>query len=346
MSQSSSGSVPRGIEPLPAAREVAPGIWKITLPIPFPLRTVNVYALIDSDGWVLVDTGIGTPDARAAFAEGLQKAGLDLAHLRTIVLTHHHPDHVGLSGELQEQSRASILMHPIDEKSLHIIWAGAMPHRFDKVSHFFHQHGLPPTHLWYTRTDPNIMHQLIRVPPHEAFTLIEDGQYLELAGETYQVLWVPGHADGQVVLFRAHDGVFLAADHVLPRITPNVGLYSEYDRPNPLDDYLNSLRKVENLPASLVLPGHGEPFEGLRARVHEILHHHDERLELALSLLKAQPRHAADLTHLMFPNRRLDNDEMLRMAVAEILAHLEYLRLQGKLRQHYTDEGSILYEVI
>src|SRR5258707_4707243 len=94
----------RADEPLPEAREVAAGIWNITLPIPFPLRTVTVYALVGPDGWVLVDAGMGTPDARAAFAAGLQAAGLDLAGLRGLVLTHHHPDHVGLSGELQEQS--------------------------------------------------------------------------------------------------------------------------------------------------------------------------------------------------------------------------------------------------
>ena len=103
--------------PLPEAREVAAGIWKITLPIPFPLKTVNVYALVGKNGWTLVDAGMGTPDAREAFAAGLQKAGLALADLQAIVLTHHHPDHIGLSGELQEQTGARIYMHPIDERS-------------------------------------------------------------------------------------------------------------------------------------------------------------------------------------------------------------------------------------
>src|SRR5205823_13881479 len=84
-------------EPLPEAREVAPGVWKITLPIPFPLRTVNVYALIGKDGWALVDAGIGVPEARAAFWEGLQRIGLTVDTIRAIVLSHDHPDHIGLS---------------------------------------------------------------------------------------------------------------------------------------------------------------------------------------------------------------------------------------------------------
>jgi glyoxylase-like metal-dependent hydrolase (beta-lactamase superfamily II) len=336
----------RADEPLPEAREVVSGIWKITLPIPFPLRTVNIYALVGQDGWTLVDAGMGTPDARAAFVAGLERAGLSIDNLQAIVLTHHHPDHIGLSGELHAQSGARVYMHPIDERSVRIIAEGTMPRRFGRVTSFFKQHGLENTELWYTQADAKAMRSILNVPPHEAFTLVEDGDTIDLAGEQYRVIWVPGHSDGQVVFFRERDGVFLAADHVLPRITPNVGLYSEGDRMNPLGDYLSSLRKVEDLPASLVLPGHGEPFTDLGGRVREIIHHHDERLALLLTLLKERPQHAAELTRQMFPNRRLDNHEILRMAVAEILAHLEYLRLTGKVEQHHTAEGIILYAPI
>ena len=336
----------RADEPLPEAREVVSGIWKITLPIPFPLRTVNVHALVGADGWAMIDAGMGKPEAREAFALGLERAGLSIARLQAIVLTHHHPDHIGLSGELQAQSGARVYMHPIDERSVQIIAEGTMSKRFGRVSSFFKRHGLENTELWYTQSDPGAMRSILNVPPHEAFTLVEDGEMIELAGEQYRVIWVPGHSDGQVVLFRERDGVFLAADHVLPRITPNVGLYSEGDRMNPLGDYLDSLHKVEKLPASIVLPGHGEPFEGLEERVREILEHHDERLDRLVTLLRERPQHAAELTRQMFPNRRLDNHEVLRMAVAEILAHLEYLRAQGKLRQRSTDEGIILFEVV
>lgn len=335
----------RADDPLPEAREVVSGIWKITMPIPFPLRTVNVHALIGTNGWVLVDAGMGTPEARAAFSAGLDRAGLRIADLQAIVLTHHHPDHIGLSGELQAQSGARVYMHPIDERSVRIIAEGTMQERFGRVSGFFKQHGLERTELWYTQTDPKTVRSMIHVPPREAFTLVEDGDVIDLVGEQYRVSWVPGHSDGQIVLFRARDGVFLAADHVLPRITPNVGLYSVGDRMNPLNDYLTSLRKVEHLETSLVLPGHGEPFEHLGPRVREIIQHHDERLARLVSLLTERPQNAAELTRQMFPNRRLDNHEVLRMAVAEILAHLEYLRLQGKLKQQLTAEGIILYEL-
>jgi glyoxylase-like metal-dependent hydrolase (beta-lactamase superfamily II) len=332
--------------PLPVAREIVPNLWKVVLPIPFPLKTVNVYALVGKDGWALIDTGMGTPEARAAFEEWLHLSGLGIDTLRAIVLTHHHPDHVGLSGELQAQSGAPVYMHPIDEANLQVIWSGTMPQRFEHVSRFFQQHGLPPTQLWYNQIDQEVMRHLINVPPHEAFLPLEDGQDFELMGEHYRIIWTPGHADGQICLFRARDGLFLAADHVLPRITPNIGLYSDRDRINPLDDYLNSLNKVVDLPATMVLPGHGEPFTDLAGRVGEIVAHHKERLQQILDLLAVEPQNANQLTKQLFQERVLKNDEARRMAVAEVLAHLEYLRFQDKVEQYHTKDETILYTIV
>src|SRR5579875_3588692 len=190
-------------EPLPEAREVVPNVWKITVPIPFPLRFVNMHALVGKDGWAIVDTGMGNPDARIAFAAGLQRAGLDIHDLRAIVLTHHHPDHVGLSGELFEQSGAQVYMHPIDAEAIQILWNNSLPQRFGRVSQFFLQHGLPPTQLRYTHVEPQQARTIINVPPPEAVTPVEDGEMLELVGEVYRVIWVPGHSDGQIVFCRA-----------------------------------------------------------------------------------------------------------------------------------------------
>ena len=332
-------------EPLPEAREVAPGIWKITVPIPFPLRTVNVYALVGKDGWAMVDTSMGTPDTREALEKGLGQAGLRIEDLRTIVLSHHHPDHVGLSAELQEQSGAAVYMHPIDEAAIRVIWAGKMPERFGRVSQFFSQHGMPPTDFWFTQVEPDVMRNIIRVPPHEVITLVDDGAYITVANEQYRVIWTPGHSDGHICLFRDRDGVFIAADHVLPRITPNIGLYSEKDRPNPLGDYLDSLAKVAPLPASIVLPGHGEPFADLAGRTSEIMQHHEEREAHILTLLNAGPQHAYAVAEQLF-GHRWNNSEARRMAVAETLSHLEHLRFGERVERNRTPEGLLLYAVV
>ena len=324
--------------------EVASNIFKITVPIPFPLRTVNVYALVGEDGWTMIDTSMGTPDTREALWAGLDEAGLRLEELRTIVLSHHHPDHVGLSAELQERTHATVYMHPIDAAAVRAFGSGTMQERFGRVSSFFGQHGMPPTNLWFTQVEPEVMRNLIRAPRQEDITHVEDGEYLALSGEQYRVIWTPGHSDGHICLFRERDGVFLSADHVLPRITPNIGLYSEKDRVNPLGDYLDSLAKVEQLPASIVLPGHGEPFNDLAGRTREIAQHHDERLALILGMLEAGPQHAYGLAEQLF-SHRWDNSEARRMAVAEVLSHLEYLRYSNRATQERTPEGVLLYSV-
>jgi glyoxylase-like metal-dependent hydrolase (beta-lactamase superfamily II) len=344
MQQTPSNQPRRSEEPLPQAREVASSIWKLTVAIPFPLRHVNMYALVGKEGWALVDTGMGTPEARAAFTAGLERAALNLEELRAIVLTHHHPDHVGLSGELYEKYRVPVYMHPIDIAAVQVLWSGTISKRFEGVSDFFLQHGLPPTHLWYTQVDPEVMRQIISVPPEEAFLAVDDGDTLDLLGERYRVIWVPGHADGQITLFRERDGVFLAADHVLPRITPNIGLYSTKERPNPLQDYLDSLEKVAHLPASIVLPGHGEPLQDLAGRCAEIAAHHEERETQLLTLLQDRPQHAAALAEQLF-KQRLHTDEARRMGVAEVISHLEHMRYQGRITQHRTENGVILYTV-
>jgi glyoxylase-like metal-dependent hydrolase (beta-lactamase superfamily II) len=301
-----------------------------------------MHALIGQDGWVLIDAGMGTTDARAAFQAGLTRAGLEVKNLKAIVLTHHHPDHIGLSGELYAQSGAKVYMHPIDEASVQLIYSGTMPERFGRVSHFFTQHGLPHTSLWLNNINQQEARIILGVPPHEAFTLVEDGDILDLLGEHYRVLWTPGHSDGQICLFRERDGIFLAADHVLPRITPNIGLYSEKDRPNPLDDYLHSLEKVSHLPASIVLPGHGEPFIGLSERTQEIIDHHYHRESLLRDMLKDGPQNAYQLTQRLF-NDRLKSDETKRMAMAEVLAHLEHMRFNGQVKQQHPTDDSIVY---
>ncbi len=335
----------RADEPLPEAREVASGVWKITLPIPFPLRTVNVYALVGKNGWALVDAGIGVPEARTAFWEGLERVGLTVDTLRTIVLSHDHPDHIGLSGELQEQSGATVYMHPIDESSMHFLWGGNQPDSFLRASKFFLQHGMPPGDRWFSLAGSEHIRDIIRVPAHEAITLVEDGEEIDLVGERYRVIWTPGHSDGHICLFRERDGVFLAADHVLPRITPNVGLYSEYDRVNPLGDYLHSLEKVAPLPASIVLPGHGEPFADLAGRTAEITQHHVEREMQIMNLLDNKPQHAYSVAQQIFANR-WKNNEARRMALAETLSHLEYLRFNGQVKQQHTTDGLILYAAV
>lgn len=329
-------------ESLPETREIIPGIWKITLPIPFPLKTVNVYALIGKGGWALLDAGIGIPLARTAFEAGLVTAGLKIENLRMIILSHNHPDHIGLSGELQEQSGAPVYTHRITKESLQTMWSDKRLDGFARANRFLEQNGMPTQDYWGVQANSADMKKILRVPEDKYITAVEDGQDLDILGKHYQVIWTPGHADGHICLFRPSDGLFIAADHVLPGITPNIGIFSNDERLNPLADYLESLKKVSTLPATLVLPGHREPFTDLARRTKEIIEHHHERENLIKQLVDQEPQHAYQLAGQVF-GARLKSTEATRMGVAEILSHLEHLRIAGKVEKKQDQNGHILY---
>jgi glyoxylase-like metal-dependent hydrolase (beta-lactamase superfamily II) len=197
---------------------------------------------------------------------------------------------------------------------------------------------MPPGDLDHITRGNRHIRRAIHLPPREAVAPLADGETLHLAGAAYQVIWTPGHADYHLCLLR-EDGLFIAGDHILPRITPNIGLYPN-SRANPLRDYFASLARVRDLPARLVLPGHGHPFSDLAARVDELRLHHEERAAQTLALLAARPdgADAYTLASDLFGGR-LRNADDHRFALAETLAHLEDLRAQGQVERVAHDEG-------
>jgi glyoxylase-like metal-dependent hydrolase (beta-lactamase superfamily II) len=323
--------------------QVLPNLWRITVPLPFDLRWANAYLLCGNGGWCLVDAGLATPQAEAVMLEGLASLGITPAELSTIVVTHAHPDHIGLSGRFQEASGAPVLMFELDAQRMFSIWSEPDMRSAEMVSRFYTSHGMPPEESDLEKASLAATRRLVTIPGQ--ITSLEDGQEVLLLGERYRVIWTPGHSDGHMCLWREADGLLIAGDHILPRITPNIGLYPRA-RPNPLRDYLESLQRVRHLTASLVLPGHGRPFHGLAERVDELLAHHQDRSELTFQLV-AQAQDARGATaHAIAAQLfegRFHSLQNRRFALAETLAHLEYLRLQGHLNCHEDEQGIVHY---
>lgn len=315
-------------------REIVPGIVQIPVPIPYPMRYVNCY-LIRGDGVALVDTAMDTPEGRAALEGALAELGLGFADLDQVILTHHHPDHYGLSG-LIEAAGAEVWLLDIEEQTGHRFWLEYEPWLQASVEQF-RRHGAPLTGLegmaqgmWLTRSQVH--------PPQHPKT-VTDGETLNIAGWLFRVTWTPGHADGHMALLR-DDGVLLAGDHLLERITPNIGLWA-YSRPNPLGDYLESLEKVKRLEARMALVGHfGPVIPDIPKRAEELRRHHDERLNELLMLLEGGPQTAWEVSLKLFGGQL--SFVQRRFAWAETLAHLEYLRLQGSIRTE-GGEGVVRY---
>lgn len=298
------------------ADQVAPGVRRIALPLPIPaLKVVNVY-LVDGEDRSLVDTGIHTPEAEAALRSGLAAAGTGLDGIARTFVTHLHPDHFGLAGTL-ERSGSSVVMHRPEAERAREVWA--KDHPLITATHaWFDLHGMAPEvnagmrDAWIAMAG--------RVDDVERIAVVDDGGTFDLGGRTARVVWTPGHTDHHAVLFDEDTGTLFAGDHVLPRISSNVGLYS-FSRDDPLGDFLASLRRVRVLPVRRVLPAHGEPFDDLGGRVDELLEHHALRLDAVAEL--ATGTHAYAIALRLFPKLRSAHEA--RFALAETLAHLRHL---------------------
>jgi glyoxylase-like metal-dependent hydrolase (beta-lactamase superfamily II) len=319
-----------------------PGLRRIVIPLgDNPLGTVNAYLVEAGDGPVLIDTGWRTPEARAALDDACAAIGRRVADLRQIVLTHAHPDHAGLASTLRECSGAPILLHPADRPF-------ADPaRRQGRISsalsgEWFRRHGLPPRDREAAGGARGTITE--RNPPFVPDADLADGQALALGPFTFRVIWCPGHAPGQVSLYDERAGLLIAGDHVLPAISPNVGIYSAEDR-DPLGDYLASLVRVRDLPVGLVLPGHGAPFRDLARRVDEIAAHHEARFREILAQFAGQPLTAFDLCAcLTWAGGRVPfaglHPFQQTLALAETIAHLEVLRARGQVAR--TDDGDLI----
>jgi glyoxylase-like metal-dependent hydrolase (beta-lactamase superfamily II) len=312
-------------------------IWQVKMPLPYTaLPWVNAYVVRGRDGFDIVDPGLHTQQTEAIWETVITDLGFRWEHIRSIVLTHHHPDHYGCAGWLQQRTHAPVKLSYQTWMQADHLWGEYATQTSDDILSLFITHGLP--HSMHNEMWMHLESFVERVSPHPTHWLsIEDREVIQLGDEDYIALHTPGHAAGHLSFYQQETQRLFCGDHVLPGITPNVSLLPFGD-PNPLATYLMSLQDVSQLTVEQALPGHREPFKNYNERIGSIQRHHKTRLALIEQRL-SKPITAYELCCSLFGDRL--SMHQLRFALSETLAHVIYLLEQGTI--HIEGEGQIQF---
>jgi glyoxylase-like metal-dependent hydrolase (beta-lactamase superfamily II) len=321
--------------------EVAPGVRWLRMLLPFQLNHINLWLLRDVvdgiEGWTLVDCGIADDATRAAWEQvfATQLGGLPV--LRVIV-THMHPDHIGLAHWLTERWGVRLWISASDYHTARLASTATTSFGGDGTARFMASHGLvDPESQEKIKARKNYYASMVPQVPN-AFRRLLAGARLLIDGHVWVCHVGHGHAPEHMSLHCEALNVLISGDMVLPRISTNVSVYETEPEADPLRLYLDSIRRMKALRADVrVLPSHGRPFTGLHTRVDQLVAHHDERLADVISACTEAPQCAADLLMILF-RRPLDLHQTT-FAMGESVAHLHALWLDGRLTRRLDADG-------
>jgi glyoxylase-like metal-dependent hydrolase (beta-lactamase superfamily II) len=310
--------------------EVMPGILWVRLKLPFRLNHVNIYLLADGDGWAMVDSGFGNEESIAAWT-ALFEGALARVKITRLIVTHSHPDHVGLAGWVVERFGCPLLMSQVEYLQSVYFQNRGTEERKQAQRLFFRRHGMDES-----LTDKllgrgqDYLKQVSILPP--AYRRVSHGDEISIGARRFKVITGGGHALDQVMLYCAADKLFLSADQVLSKISPNVSVWAVEPDQNSLGEYLASLASLTTtLPYDLlVLPGHGVPFYGLKTRIKQLADHHEERCRLIAEACRETSQTSKELVPVVFHKHALDAHQM-GFASGELVAHVNYMLVEGRL---------------
>ncbi len=318
------------------SREVAPGVRWLRMPLPFALDHINLWLLEDGDGWTIVDSGFGRGEETKLLWERVFASSLGGRPVGRVIVTHFHPDHIGLAGWLCERFAVELWMTQGEWLTAQLVRQGWGGGDVEKRARHYRRNGLPAAELEALSRRGNLYAQNVTpVPP--TYRRIRAGDEIAIGGGKWRVIVGEGHAPEHACLYCRETGVLISGDQVLPKITTNVSVWPDQPEGNPLKLYLDSFAQFRALPEeTLVLPSHGLPFYGLHRRLDDLVEHHEERLARTLQAC-AEPRTGAEIIPVLF-RRQLDLHQ-LSFAIGEALAHLHFLVSRGELERECGSDG-------
>jgi glyoxylase-like metal-dependent hydrolase (beta-lactamase superfamily II) len=318
----------------PGAHEVGPGIHRIPLPLPGDsLKAVNIYAISDGEQVVLIDGGWALDEAEQLLAEGLETIGYELGDVRDFLVTHLHRDHYTQAVAVRRNHGGRVSLGEGERACLELIHTITTHPDVARL----HEAGA----LDLSRVLAEWRGERDLVNWEEPDTWLDDGVDIPLQTRTLRVIATPGHTRGHVVFHDPAAQTLFAGDHVLPHITPSIGV--ELNRPrSPLRDYLSSLELIRALPDARLLPAHGPVVASVHDRIDELLEHHEHRLTATAQAVEHGAHTAFDVAQVLPWTRRLRRFPELDMfnqilAIFETMAHLRVLVERGWLTESNLD---------
>ncbi len=323
--------------PPPTGRtcSVHPGILWLRMPLPFALDHINLWLLEDGNAWTAVDTGFSVAPVKEAWQQILGER-----EVSRLLVTHFHPDHLGLAAWLQDQTQAELWMTQSEYLTAHMVHAQIAGCSIPAMLDFFRNHGLDEAPIEGLRARGNVYARGVPTIP-ATFHRIQDGDQISIGKHQWRVIVGDGHAPEHASLYCDETHVLISGDMLLPRISTNISVFAATPDANPLNGFLTSIDRLRALPEdTLVLPSHGLPFRGLHARVAQLETHHAARCDDLLEAC-ATPKTAAELIPVLFP-REITDPHQVMFAMGEAIAHLNYLQ-QARRLERVVENGSIRF---
>jgi glyoxylase-like metal-dependent hydrolase (beta-lactamase superfamily II) len=315
---------------------VAPGILWLRMPLPFALNHINLWLIEDGPQWTAVDTGFALPETRAAWQQ-IFAAELGGRGIGRVIVTHFHPDHIGMAGWLTEHWQAPLWITEKEWLHARMLSRDGNDDSVRLRRDFGHRAGLNDEDATvFAERQGGYRRGVPTVPP--SYHRIGEGTAIQIGGREWRVIIGEGHAPEHACLYCAEAGVLIAGDQILPRISPNISVQAHEPDGDPLARYLASLDRLRRAlpPDILVLPSHNLPFRGVHTRIDELAAHHHARCAEVIAAC-ARPHSAAELMPILF-KRRLDRHQT-GFALGEALAHLHYLVGEGQVERATGDDG-------
>jgi glyoxylase-like metal-dependent hydrolase (beta-lactamase superfamily II) len=305
-------------------------IHTITLPVPWDLKSVNVHLVALDEGYMLIDSGVATEQCFQVLEAGLAELGLHWSDVRTLLLTHYHPDHIGLSWKILKLTGARLIMHRADVAYLEdLARLNGVPFYAEAMCI-----GGVPAELAEEMSSA-LRGNRPAFRPHHPDQTLEGGEAIPVRGGTLEAIWTPGHTPGHVCLYSRQTRTLISGDHVLQKITPNIGWHPNKDM---LATYLASLELLLPYEIDVVIPSHGTRFEDHRTVIRSTAQHHEERCGAILKHITGEPLTAHELVLRLW--RRKLSPFHHNFAVFEILAHLEYMARRGQIAAQTRADGA------